>query len=319
MSENELGAFLRSRREALSPSAVGLPTGSRRRTPGLRRGELATLAGVSVEYLARLEQGRDRRPSAQVIAALADALRLSMADRIQLRRIAKAADNAPCLVIEPPTTVVRREVRMVLDRLEPTPAVVLNRLTDVLACTDGYTQLMRPFGLFDGARPNLTRYVLTDPRAREAYADWAAIADARVAGLQFGVNGADPHVAALAEELAGAAGDAFTTRACRASGMVAPTEIEVLRHPDVGELRLRFESLGLADSVADDQRLLVYLPEDEETSGRLDRLVRTGPRSVPGAGTAATGSIDSRPASSIGPRAAVSTRNRVASQRTSSP
>src|SRR3712207_6352319 len=98
---SELGDFLRSRREALSPEAVGLRRGARRRTPGLRRGELATLAGVSVESLARLEQGRDRHPSAQVITALADALRLSDNDLLHLRRIAKAQDGVPCLIIEP--------------------------------------------------------------------------------------------------------------------------------------------------------------------------------------------------------------------------
>src|ERR1051325_2183487 len=103
---SELGDFLRSRREGLPPEKAGLPRGSRRRTPGLRRGELATLAGVSVEYLARLEQGRHRHPSAQVIGALADALRLSDNDRLHLRRIAKAQDGVACLIIEPPSTTV---------------------------------------------------------------------------------------------------------------------------------------------------------------------------------------------------------------------
>ncbi len=86
MSDIELGAFLRTRREAITPAEVGLPKSARRRTPGLRRAELATLAGVSVEYLTRLEQGRDRHPSAQVLVALADALRLSPDEGILPRR-----------------------------------------------------------------------------------------------------------------------------------------------------------------------------------------------------------------------------------------
>ncbi|MBI0384744.1 helix-turn-helix transcriptional regulator, partial [Streptomyces albiflaviniger] len=89
MSDNELGLFLRSRREAVAPADVGLPTGPRRRTPGLRRAELATLAGVSVEYVTRLEQGRDRRPSAPVLSALADALRLTASERVHLHRLSK--------------------------------------------------------------------------------------------------------------------------------------------------------------------------------------------------------------------------------------
>src|SRR5689334_19099392 len=91
MGDTELGAFLRAHREAVPPAALGLPDGNRRRTPGLRRAELATLAGVSVDYLTRLEQGRDRSPSAQVLAALADTLGLSREERIHLYRLAKTA------------------------------------------------------------------------------------------------------------------------------------------------------------------------------------------------------------------------------------
>ena len=87
MSDNELGLFLRTRREAVSPAEVGLPTGQRRRTPGLRRAEVAMLAGVSVEYLIRLEQGRDSHPSAQVLSALAETLPRS----IELLRVLQAS------------------------------------------------------------------------------------------------------------------------------------------------------------------------------------------------------------------------------------
>lgn len=293
----ELGDFLRSRREGLMPEAVGLKSGARRRTPGLRRGELATLAGVSVEYLARLEQGRDRHPSGQVINALADALHLSDHDRLHLRRICKAQDGTPCLVIEPPTTDVAPEIRMVLERFEPSPAVVLNRLTDVLAHTEGFRLLAEPIGLLEAR--NLARYVFADPRARDVYPDWSAVADRRRADLR---DRTDPYVAALAEELGAAQKHVSTTE-----------RLEILRHPDVGELHLRPETMLFPD--ATDLRLELYLPQGEETSARLDRLVRTGPRAVGTLrlDTSASGVSD------IAPRAVVPTRSRVASQRTTRP
>lgn len=91
-----MGLFLRSRRDAIPPARVGLPTGPRRRARGLRRSELATLAGVSVEYITRLEQGRDRNPSPQVLAALADALCLTPAERVHLYRLTKADSGFNC-------------------------------------------------------------------------------------------------------------------------------------------------------------------------------------------------------------------------------
>jgi len=144
VSDNELGAFLRARREAVTPDEVGLPAGARRRTPGLRRAELATLAGISVEYLTRLEQGRDRHPSAQVLGALAGALGLSAEDREQLRRLGKATGGNVCPAVEPPAGSVRPTVQALLDQLEPTPAFVANRLGDVLAYTIGYERLASP-------------------------------------------------------------------------------------------------------------------------------------------------------------------------------
>src|SRR5690349_12078944 len=93
---HELGQFLCARREATAPESVGLPAGARRRTPGLRRAEVATLAGASVEYLTRLEQGRDRNPSAQVLGALADALRFTAEERVHLRYLGKASSGMIC-------------------------------------------------------------------------------------------------------------------------------------------------------------------------------------------------------------------------------
>jgi transcriptional regulator with XRE-family HTH domain len=284
VSDNELGMFLRGRREAVAPADVGLPAGARRRTPGLRRAELATLAGVSVEYLTRLEQGRDRHPSAQVLVALADALRLSLDERLHLRRLAKVTGgHSLCAGAEPPTRSVRPTVRALLDRLEPAPAIVLNRLSDVLAFTTGYERLAGPIGLLDGRPPNLVRFVFTDARARAAYPEWDRVADEQVAGLKSGSSRADPHVGELVDELTVTAGAPFADRLQGPLGLPQRTGVERLVHPGAGELRLAYETLVLPD--ADDQRLVVYLPADDATSAALDHL--TGRQ--PGALRAVTG------------------------------
>jgi transcriptional regulator with XRE-family HTH domain len=276
MSDNELGTYLRERREALAPSAVGLPTGPRRRTPGLRRAELATLAGISVEYLTRMEQGRDRHPSTQVLGALADALRLATEERLRLRILAKAADGAfVCQEVRPPAVTVRPTVRALLERLEPTPACVVNRLGDVLAFTVGYERLAGPLGLLDEDPPNLIRFAFTDARARSTYPEWERVADARVAALKADFGPTDPHVRELIDELTVTAGAAFSDRYRRVTGGEPRSGVERLRHPAVGELRLAYESLALPDP--DQQQLVTYLPADDATSAALDHLAGRRP------------------------------------------
>ncbi len=274
MSDNELGAFLRTRREAVTPAEVGLPNGSRRRTPGLRRAELATIAGISVDYLARIEQGRDRHPSAQVLAVLGDALRLSADERVHLRRLAKAIDG-DCTAAEPPARSVRPTVQALLDRLEPGPAILLNRLSDLLAFTTGYERIAGPIGLLDAPSPSLVRFVFTDARARAAYPEWDRIADEHVANLRIASGLADPYVAELVEEMTIIAGALFTDRWQAPPTVPERTGVELLAHPEVGELRLAYETLELPN--ADDQRLIVYLPTDPATSAALDHLTRGRP------------------------------------------
>lgn len=277
MSGNELGEFIRSRREAITPDQVGLPTGPRRRTPGLRRSELATLAGISVEYLTRLEQGRDRNPSFQVLGALADALRLSTADREILHRTAKAMHGPGMCMFraQPPSRTVRPTLRALLERLEPTPAVVLNRLNDVLAHTVAFERLTGPLGLLDGDPPNVTRHVFTDPRARAAYPEWDRVADEQVACLRTETTGNDPHAAAFIDELSLVAGAPFTSRLQGVPSPPPRTGVLRLVHPEAGELRLAYETLAV--SADDGQRLLAYLPADESASTALDRLTGRRP------------------------------------------
>ncbi|KAF4409651.1 MULTISPECIES: helix-turn-helix domain-containing protein [Streptomyces] len=284
MRDNELGRFLRARREAVPPAAAGLATGPRRRTPGLRRSELATLAGVSVEYVTRLEQGRDRRPSPQVLSALAGVLRLSPSERVHLYRLGKAAEGGfTCAGGAAPVRTVRATVRVLLERLEPAPAVLVNGLGELLLRTAGYERLAGPVGLLDGSPPSLVRYVFTDARARTAYPDWDRVADAEVAALKQGPGRADPHIAALLDELTVTAGPAFTERLETVSGLAPANGVTRLLHPEAGELRLAYETLELP--VDDDARLVVQLPADEATAAALDRLDGKRPgtlRAVPG-------------------------------------
>ncbi len=277
MSDNDLGVFLRTAREQTTPAQVGLPTGPRRRTPGLRRAELATLAGVSVEYLTRLEQGRDRHPSAAVLTSIADALAMTPTQRVHLHRLAKGAEPGfSCNGTPQPNRTVRPAIQALLDQLEPAPAAVLNRLGEVLACTDGYRRLVGPSGQLDAGLPaNFPRYLFTDPRARQTYPDWEHKADKTVATLKQGPYRSNPMVQALIDELTLTAGREFADRMESIAGFPDSFGITRMNHPEAGSLRLAYERLEL--SADDDQHILVDLPADEATAAALDTLIGRRP------------------------------------------
>ena len=271
--DGELGRFLRTLREAVRPEEVGLPDGGRRRTPGLRRAELATLADVSVDYLVRLEQGRDRRPSAQVLAALADALRLGPEDRRHLGHLASIPHKRD--LYQPPAapaSTVRPTVHALLAQLEPAPAYVVNRVADVLAWTPAFERLAAPLGVFDCGHHNLVRFTFGHPRARQVFPDWERMADDQVSTVHtIGCPvDDDPALRALVDELTLVAGDAFTSRWTMRPGLRARPGTARVTHPEVGELRLDQEVVQLSDS--DGQHLTVLLAADERTSAALDRL-----------------------------------------------
>jgi transcriptional regulator with XRE-family HTH domain len=281
MIDVELGTFIRQRREALSPATVGLPIGTRRRTPGLRRAELATLAGISVDYLIRIEQGRDRNPSAQVLAALADALQLSEADLDVIRAFSIVNNGAElCPAAIPAARAVRPTVQTLLDRLEPSPAVVINRLSDALAWTEGYERLVRPLGLLDAEQPNMLSFTFTDERSHTVYPDWAAVADEQIGDFQTRET---DELRAFVDRLLAEGGDEFRDRWRAVPASRKRSGATRIVHPAEGELRLAPETMQLADN--DDQRLIVYLPGDEATASALDRI--TGRQ--PGALRALTG------------------------------
>jgi transcriptional regulator with XRE-family HTH domain len=263
-----LGDFVRAKRDSIRPQDVGLAAHQRRRAPGLRRSELALRAGVSVEYLTRIEQGRDRNPSRSVVDALADALELDTAERTHLGYLAKITGGACAGHVRaaPPERTVRPAVRQILALVEPGAAFVTNRLGDVLAHTGGFGTLMRDTGLLDAEEPNLTRYVFTHPRARTTFVDWDQVADEQVFNLWLGPSTATFEW--FTADFATVAGAEFTRRLHH---HLPPARVPLrMTHPRAGHLRWNREVLELP--AADAQQLIVLLPADDATAAAADQL-----------------------------------------------
>jgi transcriptional regulator with XRE-family HTH domain len=264
-----LGEFIRAKRDRTRPEDLGIAVQERRRAPGLRRTELAARARISVEYLTRIEQGRDRNPSGSVVNAIADALSLDIAERRHLAYLAKISGGA-CAGPhrrEPPRRQVRPEVLQVLQLLQPAAAMVTNRLGDVLACTTDLRAVMDATGLLEAEPANLTRYVFTDPRARDTFPDWDQVADEQAFNLWLG-----PSVASyewFKAELAPVAGPEFTSRL--GQHLPPPRRQLRMRHPAIEhELRWNRETLELP--APDEQQLVIYLPADQQTTRALGQL-----------------------------------------------
>ncbi|GAA1286032.1 helix-turn-helix transcriptional regulator [Streptomyces sp. NBC_01474] len=267
-----LGDFIRAKRDSTQPESLGLPDRGRRRSPGLRRLDLAARAGISVEYLTRIEQGRDRNPSVAVVNALADSLSLAPSERNHLRYLAKitggecSAHTRPA----PPRREVRPSVLETLRLLEPGIAMVTNRLGDILAHTSGYESVTSGTGLLDANAPNLTRYLFTDPRARTLFADWDDVADEQVFDLWLAPSLDNSEW--FTAELAPIASPDFTLRLNR--HVVPQRGVLRLNHPSGCELRLIRETLELSSGA---QQLVVFLPADERTAQAVDQLRRRSP------------------------------------------
>ncbi|MGW3105629.1 helix-turn-helix domain-containing protein [Streptomyces sp. NPDC001100] len=265
-----LGDFVRAKRDSIQPESFGIPDRGRRRSPGLRRSDLAARAGISVEYLTRIEQGRDRNPSPAVVNAIADALSLDAAEREHLRYLTKITGGA-CPTHRrpaPPSREVRPTVLATLQLLDTSPAFVTNRLGDVLAHTTGFELVMRGSGLLDTREPNLTRYVFTDPRARTFFPDWDQVADEQAFDLWLGPSLETSEW--FTADLAPLAGQEFTRRLNR---HLPPPQVPLrLNHPTEHELRWQRERLELPRT--DAQELVVLLPADETTAQALERLRR---------------------------------------------
>jgi transcriptional regulator with XRE-family HTH domain len=262
-----LGDFIRTKRDSVQPETLGLPDRGRRRSPGLRRQDLAARAGISVEYLTRIEQGRDRNPSVAVVNALADALSLSPSERAHLRYLTKIT-GGECTAHRRPAPAprhVRASVLRTLCLLEPGIAVVANRLGDILAHTSAYESVMNGSGLLDAEAPNLTRYVFTDPRARTFFADWDDVADEQAFDLWLAPSVENSEW--FSAELAPLAGPDLTRRLNR--HVVPQRGVLRVDHPAGPKLRLIRETLELP---AEAQQLTVFLPEDQQTAEAVEQL-----------------------------------------------
>lgn len=224
------------------------------------------MAGISVEYLARIEQGTDRHPSASVVIALAEAMQLDVAEREHLRHLAKISGDLCAGARAQPRLDVRPAVLAVLAQLEPGVALVENRLGDLLAYTSGFDLIARPTGLLDAPHPNITRFVFTDPRARDLFPDWDHVADQRAFDLWLGPSA--ERATRFARDLAQVAGDEFARRRHRHD--VPANRTLRWMHPVVGLLELEREVFELP--AGDAQQLVILLSATDATASALNRL-----------------------------------------------
>ncbi|MCY0950773.1 helix-turn-helix transcriptional regulator [Streptomyces sp. H27-S2] len=275
----ELGDFLRSRRGRIRPEDAGLRSfGGRRRVPGLRREELAQLAGVSVDYYTRFEQGRAENISDTVLGAVASALRLDPAETAHLTRLVRtagrrsdregaAAGNGP----EEPQEV-RAGLRRLLEAMPETPAFVVGRRTDILAWNPLFAMLVKDFGALPPDRRNKAWLVFLDPEVRGRFVNWERKARDLVAYLRFdlGRHPHDPRFAALIAEL-GERSPEFTRLWEEREVREATHGGYHLRHPLVGEFTLAYESLNLPDDP--DQSLITYTAEAGSPSEAALRIL----------------------------------------------
>ncbi|OIJ90108.1 transcriptional regulator [Streptomyces sp. MUSC 14] len=238
---NALGEFLRARRALVRPEDVGLPGGGLRRVPGLRREEVAMLAGISSDYYLRLEQGRDRNPSVQVLEAIARVLRL---DADATAHLVSLAQDRPATALRPGPRArqVPQSLLQLIDGWPRNPAYVQNRYADCLAANALATALTPNY------RPgvNVLRAVFLDPAERELRRDWADLTEEGVAVLrsEAGADAADPRLRDLVGELS-LRSERFRTLWARHEVRPRRGRISHLTHPQVGDLELHSDKLSV--------------------------------------------------------------------------
>jgi transcriptional regulator with XRE-family HTH domain len=259
---NALGDYLRARRAQVRPEDVGLVPGARRRVTGLRREELATLAGISAEYYLRLEQGRDTNPSAQILDALARALQLDVKATAYLHQLAspgsKRKDQASDEAADDTAKLIEQFAM---------PAIVASRCLDVLAANSVARALSPGFAIGQ----NFLRWRLLEPVAREFYVDWDEATDVAVSGLREAAasDPHDPRLRLLIDELS-AASERFRELWARAD-VGYSLGVMHMRHPKVGDIYLHRNRFNIPNSGG--QHLLVYHAEPgSESAAALDAL-----------------------------------------------
>ncbi|WP_433251270.1 helix-turn-helix transcriptional regulator [Streptosporangium sp. CA-135522] len=265
---NELGEFLKSRRARVRPEDVDLRTyGGRRRVPGLRREELAQLAGMSADYYMRLEQGRGGGVSEEVLAAIARVLRLDDDERTYLFSLAR-----PTRPRRRTRQEVRPPMRFLLDAMEGVPAYVIDHRTRMLAWNRLASALMLDFGALPEDRRDWGRMCFLDARTKEIFVDWEEKARSTVAYLRLKAAGHpdDPGLAALVGELT-MKSELFRRWWADHNVREKTDGTKRFRHPLVGELTLHFQTLAVAG--VEDQALIAYSAEPGSESEAALRLL----------------------------------------------
>ncbi|GAA2608587.1 helix-turn-helix transcriptional regulator [Streptomyces tubercidicus] len=283
MDRRELAGFLRSRRERIAPADVGLPAGPRRRTPGLRREEVAQLAFISTEYYTRLEQARAPHPSREVLAQLARALRLSDAERDHLHHLAGTPPGPP----PGPSREVRQSIVDLLRRLPEAAAIVVSATYEVIAWNDLAAALMEDFSVLSRRDRNLLRRAFLGPHrnGRRLYGVSDADEFARTAAQQLRAAAArypdDPEVTGLVSELLSGS-DEFARLWAAHDVAARPTLCKTFAHALVGPVSVNCDVLDIADR---DQRVVIYTAapgSPSEEALRLLSVVGTQRMEVPG-------------------------------------
>lgn len=266
----ELAAFLRARQERLTPGDLGLPERRQaRRTPGLRREEVAELAGVSIDYIVRLEQGRGLRPSADVLEALSRALRLDTDERAYLFDLAqqRQPDTGK------PSTVAAPELVMLVEDLSPLPAMLVNHRYDILAWNREMARLIVDFDTLPPGQRNSMWLCLMHPDMRDFYADRERIIREGIADLRA-AWAAHPDDQALADLIAEfTRSEEFARAWDRHDVRVNGRGRKPLRHPVVGPLVVNYEVLMPIQDP--DQRIIIYRAADADSRTALDRLAES--------------------------------------------
>ncbi|MFE7797742.1 helix-turn-helix domain-containing protein [Nocardia sp. NPDC057440] len=271
MARNRFAEFLIARRAELRPSDVGMPEGGRRRTPGLRREEVAVRAGVSADYLARLEQGRDTNPSVAVIDALAKALLLEGKDHNHFGWLALTSSNEErCPKAPSAEETLSPGIETILRALHPTPAFVVGRRLNVLGWNPAWEDLATPLGLLDDpAQVNLAWYTFMHPLARKVVRNWSEAADvfsAELCRAKLRWPG-DEQLLEVIEALHHHPDFAGRWQPHRLQERIA-AELD-LDHPEHGAMKVVFETLDAGN----DQSIMVWLSDHAQVRVPELRLV----------------------------------------------
>ncbi|MDA1362995.1 helix-turn-helix transcriptional regulator [Glycomyces luteolus] len=256
-----LGRFLRARREEITPAEVGLTAGPGiRRTPGLRREELATLAGVSIDYYTRLERGKETRPSPQVVDALARALKLGETEHEHLRDLATSAARRSSDAPKAPNRTLPPGIAQILERLRPNPAYVMSRNMDVLAANPGGLRLLPGIEDWPANKQNVARYMFLHPDAKAFFADWENQVRGCVASLRAlaGTEPDAPDLQALVGELL-VKSQEFAKLWDRYEVRAHTTGRKSYHHPLIGDITLGYQGFELAGG--NGLRMVVYYAE----------------------------------------------------------